>query len=144
MDVSELRKRILRALDEARKDAGARRAAVDAARSEFNTFLDEVAVPLLRQAATVLRGEGHRFSVETPSESARLVADGLPETYVEIVLNADGAAPEVLGRVSVTRGRHGVLLEERPLTTKSIADLDEDVVARFLVEQIPKIALKRS
>ena len=50
----------------------------------------------------------------------------------------------VLGRVSVTRGRHGVLLEERPLTTKSITDLDEDVVAQFLVEQIPKIALKRS
>ena len=145
MDVSELRKRIIRALDDARKDAGARRATVDAARNDFAAFLENVAVPLMRQAANVLRAENHRFSVETPNGQARLSADGLPETFVELVLDVDAEHPHVLGRVSVTRGRQGVVLEEREIGGETpIAELGEDVVAAFLVEQLPKIVLKRS
>ena len=54
MDVSELRKRILRALDDARKDAVVRRREVDEAANAYETFLEQVAVPLMRQAAQVL------------------------------------------------------------------------------------------
>ena len=53
MDVSELRKGILRALEDARKDAAARREAVDNATAAYEEFLEAIAVPLFRQAVTV-------------------------------------------------------------------------------------------
>lgn len=142
MDVSDLRKRILRALDEGRKDAHARRSAVDAARGDFAAFLENVAVPLLRQAVTVLRSEGLQFSVHTPAESARLANDKSPETFLELVLNVASPQPQVVGRVSVARGRHGVIVEERELAAKPIAEIGDDDVAKFLVSEVSKLALK--
>jgi hypothetical protein len=142
MDVSDLRKRILRALDEGRKDSTARRSAIDVARGDFAAFLENVAVPLLRQAVTVLKSEGLLFSVHTPADSARLAHDKSPETYLELVLDVAGPYPRVVGRVSVTRGRHGVIVEERELAPKAVADLREDDVAKFLVSEVAKLALK--
>ena len=69
MDTSDLRKRILRALDDARKEATSRRSVVDEAARAYAAFLDVVAVPLMRQAATVLNAEGHKFSVHTPASA---------------------------------------------------------------------------
>ena len=142
MDVSDLRKRILRALDDGRKDAHTRRTTVDAARGDFATFLENIAVPLLRQAVDVLRSEGMLFSVHTPAESARLAADQSPDTYLEFVLDVSLPPPRVIGRVSVARGRHGVIVEERELAAKAVGDLEEDDVARFLVSEVSKLALK--
>ncbi len=143
MDVSDLRKRILRALDEARKDSNARRQTVDAAAAAYSEFLANIAVPLVRQAVTVLRAEGHQFTANTPAESVRLVADGSPQTFLEFELDASGAQPEVVGRVSLTRGRQGVVVEERPIAPgKAVADLADDDVAKFLVTEIPKLIVK--
>jgi len=142
VDVSDLRKRILRALDDGRKDAHTRRTTVDAARGDFATFLENIAVPLLRQAVDVLRSEGMLFSVHTPAESARLAADQSPDTYLEFVLDVSLPHPRVIGRVSVARGRHGVIVEERELAAKAVGDLEEDDVARFLVSEVSKLALK--
>lgn len=142
MDVSDLRKRILRALDDGRKEATARRSEVDAARGDFATFLETIAVPLLLQTATVLKSEGLLFSVNTPADSARLVHDKSPETYLEFVLDVAGPHPRVIGRVSVTRGRQGVIVEERELAPKAVGDLREDDVAKFLVAEVSRLALR--
>jgi hypothetical protein len=143
MDVSDLRKRIMRALDDARKDATTKRTAVDAARADFATFLSATAVPLVRQAAQVLRAEGHQFSVETPADSVRLVNDHASDTYLEVALEV-GDRPRVVGRVSVTRGRRGVLLEERELAPSTpVAGVEEDDVAKFLVSEVAKLVLKQ-
>jgi hypothetical protein len=143
MDVSDLRKRILRALDEARKDSSARRQVVDAAAAAYQAFLDNTAVPLVRQAVTVLRAEGHQFTANTPAGSVRLTSDASPQTFLEFELDATGAEPQVMGRVSLTRGRQGVVVEERPIAPgKSLNDLADDDVARFLVTEIPKLVVK--
>ena len=143
MDVSDLRKRIIRALDEARKDATARRQEVDAATAAFETFLANSAVPLVRQAAAVLRAEGHQFTVNTPAGSVRLASDGSPQTFLEFELDVAGHTPQVVGRVSLARGRQGVVVEERPIATgKSLADLGDDDVAKFLVAEIPKLIVR--
>ena len=143
MDVSDLRKRILHALDAARKDAVTRRTEVDEASRAYEQFLENVAGPLLKQAQAVLRAEQQLFTVHTPAGSIRLVSDSAPQTFVEFVLEVSPRVPQVIGRVSLTRGRQGVVVEERPLAPgKPVAELVEDDVAQFLVTEIPKLIVR--
>ena len=62
MDVSELRKKILRALDEARVDAASKRGERDETQRAYDQFLETVAVPLLRQAQGILKAERQMFT----------------------------------------------------------------------------------
>lgn len=143
MDVSELRQRILRALDEARKDATARRAVYDEAAAAWSQFLSAIAVPMVRQAVSVLRAEGHNFVASTPADGVRLTSERSLETFLEFELDRSGSRPQVIGRVSVARGRKGLVLVERPLASgKAIADLEDSDVSAFLVEEIPKLIVK--
>jgi hypothetical protein len=142
MDTGELRRQILHALDAARKDASARRSVVDDAGRAYEKFLADIAVPLVKQAAQVLTAEKQkqRFVVDTPAGSVRLSAEASPQTFLEFQLDTSGAHPQVIGRVSLTRGRQGLIVEERPVVAnKAVADLDEDDVAQFLVAEIPKL-----
>ena len=142
MDVSELRKQILRALDNARKDADAKRQTTDQAKAEYETFLNDIAVPLFRQAATVLRALGHEFAVNTPAGAVRLESPSAQE-YLELELDASGGRAQVIGRTGMMRGRSGPLVEERPLAThKTIADLEDDDVSRFLTTEIPRLVMR--
>ena len=139
MDVSDLRKRILRALDDARKDAATRRQVVDAA-AAYEAFLTNTAVPLVRQAVLVLRAEGHAFTANTPAGTVRLTSDTSPQTFIEFELDASGPDPQVVGRVSHARSRQGVVVEERPIAPgTALSDLTDDDVAKFLVTEIPKL-----
>jgi hypothetical protein len=143
MDVSDLRKRILRALDDARKDASERRRVTDAAAEAYEGFLSTVAVPLVRQAVTVLRAEGQAFVANTPAGGVRLASERTPETFLEFELSRNGARAEVIGRVSVSRGHAGVVVDERPIAPgKPIADLGDEDVTAFLVAEIPKLVLR--
>jgi hypothetical protein len=143
VDVSDLRKGILRALDDARRQSASRRAGKDEAGAAYTRFLDTVAVPLLRQAQDVLRAERHAFSVESPAGSARLSADAAPQTFLEVTLDTSGAEPQVIGRVSLTRGRQGVVIEEAPIAPgKPIAELGDTDIASFLLTAIPKLVVK--
>jgi len=143
MDVSDLRKRILHALDEARREASSRRQTRTDAEKAWETFLTSLAVPLCRQAAQVLRAEGQLFSVHTPAGTARLVSDGSPETFLEIALDVSGSAPQAVGRLSVSQGRGRQVVEEHPVAPgKSVADLAEEDLARFLVAAVPKLVVR--
>lgn len=144
MDVSELRKRILRAIDDARRDASDRRAVVDEASRAYATFLAEIAVPLLRQSATVLNATGALFVVHAPAGSARLASERSPDTFLEFELDAARPNPEVVGRISLARGgRNGQIVEERPIVSdKPVHKLTEEDVSAFLVAEIPKLVIK--
>lgn len=143
MDVSELRKRILRAIEDAKKDLSERRLVLDAAGKAYEAFLDATAVPLLRQAANVLKASGQVFDVHTPAGSVRLVAERSPQTFLEIDLDVSGPEPEVIGRVSLTRGRHGLVVEERPIARgRAVGKLTEEDLTAFLVTEIPKLVVK--
>jgi hypothetical protein len=143
MDVSDLRKRILRALDEARKETAARRQNVDQASAAYARFLADMAVPLFRQAASVLRAEGHQFSVNTPAESVRLASDHASQDFVELELDASAPQPQVLGRTAMVRGGKGLVVDERPVAPgKSIDELTEDDVAQFLMTEIRRLVTR--
>ena len=143
MDTGELRRQILHALDAARKDSSERRRVVDDAALAYQKFLTDVAVPLVRQAASVLCAEKRRFLADTPAGSVRLSDEGSPQTFLEFQLDTSGARPQVIGRVSQARGRQGVVVEERPIApAKAIADLVDDDVAQFLIAEIPKLVVR--
>lgn len=143
MDVSDLRKRILRALEDARTDAAARRTTIDEATRAYEGFLENIAVPLARQAVQVLNGSGNPFAVNTPAGTVRIVSDNSPQTFIEIALDTTGAQGLVLGRVSLTRGRQGQVVEERPVAPgKAIAQLTEEDLSAFFVAEIPRLIVK--
>ena len=143
MDVSELRKRILRAIEDAKRDVSARRSVIDAATRAYEQFLEEVAVPMVRQAAVVLKASGQLYEVHTPANSVRLVAEKSPHTFLEIELDVEGPEPQVIGRVSVTRGRQGQVVEERPIASRrKVSELTEEDVSAFLVAEIPKLVVR--
>jgi len=142
VEVSELRKRILRALEDAKKDAVARRQLVDEATALYRTFLDTTAVPLMRQAALVLNATGPTFTVHTPAGSVRLQADKSPQTFVELVLDTSRQEVVVLGRTSVMHGRD-VQVVERPLASgQSATTVTEADLAEFLVAEIPRLVVR--
>ena len=143
MDVSDLRKGILRALDDARKEEAARRQNVDQASAAYAQFLSDIAVPLFRQAANVLRAERHPFSVNTPAESVRLASDHTSQDFVELELDTSVRPPRVLGRTAMARGGKGLVVDERPLAPgKAIQELTEDDVAQFLMTEIRRLVTR--
>ena len=143
MDVSELRKRILRALEDARKDAATRRVVVDESVKAYEEYLSAVVVPMLRQAATVINATGTTFIVHTPADTARLSAEHAPQTFIEIALDSSGDEPEVVGRISLARGRQGTVVEERPLSPgKPVARLTEGDFSNYLVAAVPKLIVR--
>ena len=141
MEISEIRRRLRSAMDEARRDAAARRARSDAALRDYDTFLSQVAVPVVQQMASALSGEGHHFNVATPAGSVRLTAANSTEDYIEIALDTAEDPPEVVGRTSRGRGRR-MITSERPVRDRTaVAELnDEDVLAFLLTEIIPFVA----
>jgi|SRR6185503_5713179 len=140
MDVSDLRKRILRALDDARVDAASKRTERDEVQRAYDQFLETVAVPLLKQAQGILKAESQMFTVHAPAGSAKLASDGSAQTFLEFVLDGSGDRPVVIGRISRARGRQRVIVDERPVSVdKAVAQLTDEDVAAFLVAELPKL-----
>jgi hypothetical protein len=132
METSEVRKRVLGAIERSRRGAAERRARVDEATREFDKFLERTAVPLFRQVAGALKAEGYSFQVFTPGGSVRLMSERAAEDYVEVMLDTSGPRPLVLGRSSRQRGRR-VIEAEQPVGSGSVPDLGEEELLQFLV-----------
>ena len=136
MEISEIRRRLRSAIDEARRDAAARRARSDAALRDYDAFLSGVAVPVVQQMASALSGEGHHFNVATPAGSVRLTAANSTEDYIEIALDTSEDPPEVVGRTSRGRGRR-MITSERPVRDRTaVGELNEEDVLAFLLTEI--------
>jgi hypothetical protein len=136
MEVSAVRQQILHAIDRAKRTAAERRVANDEAAREYNVFLDQLAVPLFRQAAGILRAEGYLFNLFTPGGSVRLMSERSSEDFIELVLDTTGAKPSITGRSSRTWGHRAVLLEESLNPSAPIRDLTEDDVLKFLLKAL--------
>lgn len=141
MEISEVRRRLRSALEQARRNATARRERADAASRDYDQFLSTIAIPVVQQFASVLSAEGHHFDVATPAGSVRLSSSGSPEDYVEIALDTTEDPPEVVGRTSRGRGRR-MITSERPVRERTaVSELnEEDVVVFLLTEVVPLIS----
>lgn len=135
MEVSEVRRRLRGAIEEARTAAAERRTRTDAAARDYQEFLEQRAVPVFHALAGALTGEGHLFKVFTPAGSVRLASERSHEEYVELSLDDASDPPAVVGRTSRGRGRR-MVSSERPVAPQvPIAQVtDEDVLAFLLTE----------
>ena len=136
MEVSQVRRRLKSAIDAARAQAQERRQRNEAADAAFAGFLEHVATPLLRQVASALRTEGHAFTVFTPGGSVRLSSDRARDDYIDLTLDTSGGHPQVLGRVSFTRGSR-TIDEERVVRPGAGPEaITEEDLLEFLIEAL--------
>ena len=114
----------------------ARRARVDAAGSDYERFLLEIATPLCRMLGTVLKAEGYPFQVHTPAGALRLASEKSENDFIELLLDTMDEPAVVVGRVSRGWG-HKVMTHERPIREGArIEHLTEEDVLEFLLSEI--------
>jgi hypothetical protein len=136
MEVSHVRRRLTMAIEQARKTAQERRERAAAAERTYDTMLVEVAVPVMRMLASALRADGYLFTVATPGGSVRLASDTGRDDYIEIGLDTTADPPEVVGRISYTRGSR-TLADERPIKGgASPQAITADDVLEFLLNAL--------
>jgi hypothetical protein len=130
METSDVRKQVLRAIEQTRQRAASRRTRNTDATKAFDAFLKDTAVPLVRQIANVLKAEGVAFTVFTPSSSVRLMSDRSTEDFIEVSLETDGETPQVMCRTSRNRGSR-VIQSERAFGTPEA--MTEGALLEFLM-----------
>lgn len=135
-DLSDLRRRVRQALQDAKQRTAARRTARDEASRAWAAAVDQTVTPVMRDVAAALTGEGLPFRIDTPAGVVRMVADRRPDDYIEVALEDgdDLDAPSVIGRTVRARGRQSVTVIEEPLGPP--AELTADRLTAFLLQAI--------
>jgi hypothetical protein len=121
MEISHVRNQLKNAMQRARERAQQRRQRMGEAERAYETFLQDVATPVTRQVANALKSEGYAFTVFTPGGGLRLASDRGRDDYVELALDTAGDHPQVVGRVSHTRGSR-TIEDERPVKNGASPD----------------------
>ena len=138
METGDVRKRVLHAITAARVRAQARRQQADEATRAYGAFLQNVAAPVLHQLAGALKAEGYPFTVFTPGDGVRLASDRGRDDFVEFALDTSGDRPQVIGRISQSRGSRR-LEEERPVKADVPPDaLSEEDVLDFVIQALER------
>jgi hypothetical protein len=112
-----------------------RRTHVDEASREFVVFLEQIAIPLFRQVANVLKVQGYSFDVFTPGGSVRLMSEKNADDFIELTLDTTGEEPLVMGHCRRGRGRR-VLESERAIAEGPVRNLTEQQVLAFLLKEL--------
>ena len=134
VEVSLVRNRLNRAIEVARERARQRRQRTATAELAYETFLQNVATPVIRLVANSLKVENYAFTVFTPSGGLRLASDRGRDDYVEFALDAATDPPQVVGRIRRSRGSR-TLDEERPIKPETPPDeLSEEDVLSFVLD----------
>ena len=136
METGLVRKRVLHAIAASKGRAETRRQRSSEAEREYAAFLEIVAAPIARQVAAALKAEGYSFTVFTPGDGVRLALDRGRDDFIEFSLDSSGDRPQVIGRVSQTRGSRR-LEEERPIKADaSPSEITDEDVLEFVVQAI--------
>ena len=136
METSAVRRRVQAAMTAARAREQERRERTTEATRDYAVFLETVATPLMQQIANVLKVERYAFTVSTPGDTVQLSYDHGRDDFIELALDTSGERPQVVGRISRTRGSRRID-EERPLKEGAgPAALTEDDVLEFVVEAL--------
>ncbi len=140
MEVSDVRRRLRAALEEARRRAAERRGRRDEATRAWERLLPEVAVPAFHMLASALTGEGHRFTVVTPGAAVRLSPERSSAEFIELALDSERDDPALVLRSTRGRGRRTVSNERVLREGAAFAGLgEEDIITALLEELIPFI-----
>jgi len=140
MEISEVRRRLRGAIEDARRRAAERRGRADEAARTWERTLADLVVPTFHQLAQALNAEGYRFQVVTPGTTARLVPERGGDEFIELALVTDHGEPAVRLASTQGRGRRMVSAERVLREGAAIASLTEDdVIAAVLEALLPFI-----
>jgi len=114
VETGDVRKQLTAAMDRAKRAAQERRQRTGQIKGEYETFLADVATPLMRQVASALKASGFLFAVSTPGGSVRLSLERTRDDYIEVALDTEADPPDVVVRTSRTRGSR-TLSDEHPV-----------------------------
>ena len=143
MELAELRQQILREIERAQARAVEQRQISQAAHTAYAKFIVEVAGPLVRQTVQILRAERLPLQAQTPAGSVRIASENSADDFIEFVLDSSVRPPRVMGRSSMTHGRHNVVVEEVPIAPGTpIAELSDKDLLPFLLPAIGRLAAR--
>jgi hypothetical protein len=136
VEVGEVRKRLLSTIAAARQRTQQQRQRTADAEKAFAVFLEAVATPVTRQLAAALKAEGHSFTVFTPGDGLRLASDRGRDDFIEFALDSRSNPPQVIGRISHSRGSR-TMDEEKPIKAATPPEaLSEEDVLDFLLHAL--------
>ena len=134
--MSLVRNQLNRAIEAARGRAQQRRQATAAAERAYDSFLQDVAIPVTRLLANTLKVENYACTVFTPAGRLRLAWDRGRDDYIEFALETASDPAHVVGRIRRTRGSR-TLDEERPVKPGTPPEeLSEEDVLTFLLDAL--------
>jgi len=136
MEPSDVRRRLRGAIEQAKRRAADRRAVADEASRVWAGRLPEAIVPAFQAMQNVLNGEGYRFTVSTPGETARLSLERSAGEYVEMALDTERELPAVVVRSTRGRGSRTISSERIVAEGPEIAVLGPDAVTGVLIDEI--------
>jgi hypothetical protein len=135
MEPSDIRKRVLHTLEQARRRAAAHREEASEATRAFEALLPAAAAAW-RVAANVLRAEGHAFTVHTPAAALRFASERSAEDFVEVTLDTTRRPVAVIGRTGLARGRRIVDRETTVAQGDQILALTDEGLLQFLLGEL--------
>jgi hypothetical protein len=136
MEVSHVRNRLRQAIETSRERGQKRRQQVSDAERAYASFVENTATPVMRMLTNALKVEGYAFTLFTPGGGVRLASDRGRNDYIELGLDATAAPPQVVARISRTRGSR-TLDEERPINGGASPDsITEDDLLAFLLDAL--------
>jgi len=136
MEVSEVRQRLQRAIEEAGRRSAHRRARNDEASRAWEERLESTAVPAFTKLQQALVGEGRRFKMSTPAGSVRLTTERSAEEFIELALDTERDIPAVLLRSARGRGRRMVSSERIVREGDAIASISEEDVVSAVADEL--------
>jgi hypothetical protein len=136
LETGEVRKQLLHTLAEFRERAQQRRGRAAHAERDFATFLELTAIPLARQVAGALKAEGYSFTVFTPGRGLRLALDKGRDDFIDFALDTDSDPPQVIGRISYTRGSRTIVSDQPIKQGVGPGALAEHDVLEFLLRAL--------
>ena len=133
LELAQIRRRVQTRLADVKRAAATRRERAAAAERAYDTFLTEIAMPVVNAVAQSLSAEGYAFRVSTPGKTVRMVSDRSSRTYLELRLDTTGLSPQVVLEVGRERGSR-VLSDDRPVGGGAQIETltEEDVLAALM------------
>jgi hypothetical protein len=135
MEPSDIRKRVLRTLEQARRHAAEHRQEGAEATRAFEALLPVVAATW-RVAANVLKAEGHAFNVHTPAGTLRFASDRSAEDFIELTLDTTRRPVAVVGRTGLARGHRVIDRETVVAQGDQIPALTDEALLQFLLAEL--------
>lgn len=135
MEPSEIRRRVLQTLDQAKRHVVIQREESDRATQAWEK-LHTAAAASWKIALNVLRAEGHHFSLQTPGGLLRVVSDRSADDFVEMTLDTTQRPPAVLVRTRLSRGRRVIDRETIVADGDRVPELTEERLLHVMLTEI--------